>query len=204
MNFLIYAQNTINTINKMDHTVMAIITLIIIYVWMTRDLFTKSKKSIEHYTDESLQNIASLIERNFIFVAGMIVAWSGSIKNIPKGWALCDGKNGRPDLHDRFILGTTTEELLKKQGGQNQVTLTIDNMPVHTHKVNDPGHRHQYYVASDDDDFNKHADWGQPGNIKTPSTSKSTTGIKIENTGGGLPHNNMPPFYRLAYIIKLP
>ncbi|MGJ0848633.1 hypothetical protein ACR77J_18340, partial [Tissierella praeacuta] len=36
---------------------------------------------------------------------GAILMWSGSIANIPEGWALCDGNNGTPDLRDRFIVG---------------------------------------------------------------------------------------------------
>ena len=36
---------------------------------------------------------------------GMIMLWSGSIVDIPAGWALCDGENGTPDLRDKFVLG---------------------------------------------------------------------------------------------------
>ena len=36
---------------------------------------------------------------------GIIVSWYGSIKEIPKGWALCDGNNTTPDLRNRFIIG---------------------------------------------------------------------------------------------------
>ena len=36
---------------------------------------------------------------------GVIVAWHGEVDSIPKGWALCDGKNGTPDLRGRFIKG---------------------------------------------------------------------------------------------------
>lgn len=36
---------------------------------------------------------------------GMIMLWSGSIVDIPAGWALCNGQNGTPDLRDKFVLG---------------------------------------------------------------------------------------------------
>tara|TARA_B100001250_G_scaffold207575_1_gene178208 strand:+ start:1603 stop:2808 length:1206 start_codon:yes stop_codon:yes gene_type:complete len=39
------------------------------------------------------------------FPTGGIIMWSGSIANIPSGWALCDGQNSTPDLRDRFIVG---------------------------------------------------------------------------------------------------
>ncbi len=36
---------------------------------------------------------------------GTIVVWSGSVDDIPTGWALCDGEDGRPDLRGKFVLG---------------------------------------------------------------------------------------------------
>ena len=36
-------------------------------------------------------------------LAGIITMWSGPTPDIPPGWALCDGNNDTPDLHDRFI-----------------------------------------------------------------------------------------------------
>lgn len=39
---------------------------------------------------------------------GIIVLWGGAIVDIPAGWALCDGLNGRPDLRDRFVIGAGT------------------------------------------------------------------------------------------------
>ena len=36
---------------------------------------------------------------------GTIVVWSGASDDIPTGWALCDGQDGRPDLRGRFVLG---------------------------------------------------------------------------------------------------
>ena len=35
---------------------------------------------------------------------GVIVMWSGSMEEIPKGWSLCDGSKGTPDLRDRFVV----------------------------------------------------------------------------------------------------
>lgn len=39
------------------------------------------------------------------FTAGMILGWSGAIADIPTGWALCDGSAGTPDLRGKFIVG---------------------------------------------------------------------------------------------------
>ena len=36
---------------------------------------------------------------------GTILPYAGDINNIPVGWHLCDGKDGTPDLRDRFLMG---------------------------------------------------------------------------------------------------
>jgi hypothetical protein len=36
---------------------------------------------------------------------GTIKIWSGSAATIARGWQLCDGANGTPDLRERFVLG---------------------------------------------------------------------------------------------------
>lgn len=35
----------------------------------------------------------------------IICIWAGAIVDIPAGWALCDGNDGRPDLRDKFVIG---------------------------------------------------------------------------------------------------
>ena len=37
---------------------------------------------------------------------GSILPWYGKISDIPNGFALCNGKNGTPDLQNRFIVGS--------------------------------------------------------------------------------------------------
>ena len=38
----------------------------------------------------------------------------GTIANIPKGWALCNGSNGTPDLTGRFLEGVTSISAVKQ------------------------------------------------------------------------------------------
>lgn len=84
---------------------------------------------------------------------GMIIIWSGSISNIPTGWALCDGsvQNGQqtPDLRDRFVVGASIGTgnvgetySVDDTGGNDLITLTTNQMPSHAHGLNDPGHSH--------------------------------------------------------------
>lgn len=46
-----------------------------------------------------------LLNRQFIVRVpiGTIVIWSGTTDDIPKGWRLCNGEDGTPDLSDKFV-----------------------------------------------------------------------------------------------------
>jgi len=55
-----------------------------------------------------------------MFQKGMVMMFAGTAAEIPKGWALCDGSPGTPNLIDRFILGSKPAE----SGKFNSATLT--------------------------------------------------------------------------------
>ena len=55
-----------------------------------------------------------------------------------------DGTNGTPDLRDRFIVGAGASYAPGDAGGASSVTLSVGQMPSHTHAAFDTGHSHQY------------------------------------------------------------
>lgn len=116
---------------------------------------------------------------------GTIVIWSGTASNIPDGWALCDGQDGRPDLRDKFVLGAGTAHAVGDTGGEATHTLTVEEMPTHSHRLSIGPLNTTPYIA-------------------TAGTNQNSTGTDFESkgTGGSQPHNNMPPYYALCYIIK--
>ena len=63
--------------------------------------------------------------------------WSGAANAIPTGYVLCDGGNGTPDLRDRFVVGAGNSYAVNATGGAASVTLTIAEMPAHTHTTED-------------------------------------------------------------------
>lgn len=130
---------------------------------------------------------------------GSIIPWYGSIGNIPNGFALCDGKNGTPDLRDRFLVGAGYSYTLGNMGGENFHQLTVAEMPSHQHStsnifssfgfdVNGSGTTGPMHVI-DTGDNRSYADWYPP----------AITGV----TGGNQPHENRPPYYALYYLMKL-
>ena len=58
----------------------------------------------------------------FLVPSGVILMWSGTADNIPKGWLLCDGMNGTPNLRDRFIIGAGGKYSPGATGGAASVT----------------------------------------------------------------------------------
>jgi len=148
---------------------------------------------------------------------GGIIMWSGT--KIPDGWALCDGRitsNGytTPDLRGRFIVGygdngtnlpsnvwdyyTNPGDLSSKgtkkgtTGGEMKHTLIKSEMP-----------RHQHYSRR----INH-------GTLDTGSGNDSSLGQYTDNTydstnyytsfeGNDVPHENRPPYYVLAFIMRV-
>jgi microcystin-dependent protein len=122
--------------------------------------------------------------------------WSGS--TVPAGWALCDGANSTPDLRGRFILGSgnganLTPRSVGQTGGEESHTLTTNEMPSHNHAttVGTVGYSSSYNGAAEA--------------TRAPYQSRNN-GDQTQNsgsTGGGAAHNTMPPFYVLAFIMRV-
>ena len=151
--------------------------------------------------------------------------------NPPSGWAFCLGQelkiadnpvlfkllgttfggNGGttfflPDLRGRVPLGVGLRPGLEnyslgQQGGSEKVALSTDQMPKHTHDIQ----------AVDDE-----ANSGTPSNAfpadtspasyfsGDPSNASTTMAAQMVSTaGGGVAHENRPPYLALNYIIAL-
>ena len=135
------------------------------------------------------------------FVTGMIMMYTGS--TAPSGWALCDGTNGTPDLRDRFIVSSGPSYNIDDTGGSADAIVVS-----HTHNITDPGHTHTYSRAQDE--ANGYAEVGTAQERLTlnvsyanQTTVSNTTGISINSQGSSGTNANLPPYYALAFIMKL-
>lgn len=138
--------------------------------------------------------------------SGAIIMWSGSLDTIPAGWALCDGSNGTPNLMSRFIVGAGSGYSVGAIGGEATHVLTVAELPSHSHPLTDPGHSHRYKKPNMVGGFVEFT--SAPISVRVDpmdeqQTFTSQTGISIGSTGSGNAHENRPPYYALAFIMKL-
>ena len=119
---------------------------------------------------------------------GAIIMWSGSTSNLPDGWVLCNGQNGTPNLSNRFIVGAGSSYNVGATGGENMVTLSENQIPSHSHNTSFKVAGVAGAVTESKTDFYYTKDGGG-------SQSKATN-----PSGGGLAHENRPPYYALAFI----
>ena len=158
---------------------------------------------------------------------GIIEMWAG--KKVPEGYALCDGReldakeygalyeaigttfnssadyNGNsvtttegyfrlPDLRGRFIVGENERDTdySKKGnvGGSKKHTLTGNEIPSHSHAIKTGL---------------LNVDGGDYVETLQPSfrTNVGGTYVLTDTAGGGNAHENRPPYYVLAYIMRV-
>jgi microcystin-dependent protein len=141
----------------------------------------------------------------------------------PAGWMLCQGQtlpisenevlfqligttyggDGQetfmlPNLSSRIPVHVGTGYQLGQMAGVETVTLTTSQMPSHTHQpLGSSG------AATGTDPSN--AVWAASGDKAYSTASANTTmnAVAMANTGGSQPHDNMPPYLAVNFIISL-
>ncbi len=143
----------------------------------------------------------------------------------PNGWALCNGQlmriaensalfsllgttyggDGRttfalPNLQGRVPIHQGNNHVIGEMGGAEEVTLTISQMPTHTHvgRIN----------ATEEDASSKIASSRMLSQVQIYGSggadeALSPAALSILPAGGSLPHTNMQPYLTANYCICL-
>jgi microcystin-dependent protein len=146
------------------------------------------------------------------FPSGGIVMWSGSVASIPAGWLICDGTSSTPDLRNRFVVGAGSTYAVAATGGAATVALSTAQMPAHTHTFSgttntEGAHTHSVDSNLDTTDGgNAASKTGKASDSSFTTNSAGAHNHTVSGTtasqGSGSTHENLPPYYALAYIMK--
>jgi microcystin-dependent protein len=209
-----------------------------------------------YYYDASMQSWRAYGTINLAVPAGIINQYGGSVA--PDGYLLCNGQSvstgaypalfaaigytyggsgssfNIPNLQNRVPVGRGTDtefDTLGETGGSKTHTLTVNEMPSHTHTQD--VHAHSFSGTTSTDGNHSHTVQSRAYGFETFSWEgngvgsrssgqglvyppTNTTGAHThsysgtvssqaatnQNTGGGQAHNNLQPYIVLNYIIK--
>lgn len=174
-------------------------------------------EDIMHFSGSEFQPINGIPK-------GGIAIWSGALSTIPTGWKVCDGTQNTPDLRSRFMVGYNGSNYkINGKGGSNTLTLSVNQMPEHSHTLNDPGHVHSgsishshylKYLKMMHLSSGKKSNPGGAGdgisnltsntvNLK-PSVDVSSSKVinSVSSVGIGKAIENKPPYYVVIFIMK--
>ena len=164
--------------------------------------------------------------------AGLISLWSGSIASIPAGWALCNGTSGTPDLRDRFVVGAGSTYAVNATGGSANA-IVVSHTHTGTTGNQSADHSHTFSGTTSFVGNHVHSQVGVNAFAASNTGGLGWASGATANTGGGGAHDhtysgttsgmsvshnhafttdsagssgtnaNLPPYYALAYIMKL-
>jgi microcystin-dependent protein len=214
------------------------------------DLDALIQAYLDSITPTTQQN-AKMVPFTAVEYYGPLSNFDGSGKGIAGlGWDkiyICNGSNGTPDKRGRVGVGVTTgvpggamsaavdpaipgnpTYTLNSVNGTNNVTLTTNQMPVHTHTTTPIPVSHTHFIFGNtvqsnaastintvdqvayartvsSQDVNYQAmSATTPATLGKSSSESISANVTVNNAGGGLSHPNYQPALATNYIIYIP
>ena len=134
---------------------------------------------------------------SFELPIGTILPYVGDLADIPKGWYLCDGSNGTPNLTGRFLEGTTTKANIFVEAGLPNITGTYNTNGIWSGFLNGENATQAFSIqkTSSTPWGGYDGDYGYVG-ILSFSAERCSSIYGNSNTV-------QPPAYTVYYIIKV-
>lgn len=170
----------------------------------------------------SQKAVTDILYTGTIFSRGMIILWSGSLIEVPDGWAICDGTNGTPNLADRFVIGAGGNLSPGNTGGSSSVVSSSAGAHTHPITVNattllEAQTPRSALSFSYGTVYVREEPLGKGSTVSSLTRTGDTKSIRSASAATGHTHgassassgahshtvNTMPPYYSLAYIMKL-
>lgn len=182
------------------------------------------KVALDDLATNTNNRLDAIVEEPF----GIVKMWAGV--SVPPHYLLCDGTELRipqsdsdpywglfqairttfnnditpdgyfaiPNLSGRFVVGKGTSDktfTFKEKGGASRVQLTENDLP---------SHKHNFVSDKFSTNANPQANITKVQEFNDASGGGQGIGAIFETSpvGGGAAHENLPPYYTLAYIIR--
>lgn len=88
-----------------------------------------------------------------LYESGDIKIHNGTLDDIPKGWALCDGQNGTPRICDRAVAGAGGKYVQNEEFGEDtqrptkpSVSVSVSNHTLSNSRI--PSHNHSIGLST--------------------------------------------------------
>ena len=139
---------------------------------------------------------------------GTILFWNGPVNSIPtnKGWQLCDGTNGTPDLRGRFIYGAGAPNYVVQPPKYDESNHSLNPDTIQNKVNNRPGEETHSLTEGENPSHYHNQMWFSfgivAGLLGIPCPAMGGMG-NTDTSGAGEPHENMPPYYTLCMIMKV-
>lgn len=133
-------------------------------------------------TDKTLEELLEMHEKTIALKMHPVGCYYTSDKPTDPGKLF--GGTWEP-IQDTFLWCAGPKHAAGTTGGAETHTLTIDEMPAHSHQYN----RLPQLYANTDNTKNEQANFNS-----SVRWSSNTEYVQTWNAGGSKPHNNMPPF----------
>lgn len=155
-----------------------------------------------------------------------VMMWHGLIENIPDGWELCDGQDGRPDYREKFVRGAADTVEPGGTGGSDTHQHTDVNGGAHSDHSQTSAGSHDHGGDTDTNGAHTHSSASQEtevGAIVSILMSQVSAGDHSHSIGTADNHsdhsvvgqspanhnhepygndNTRPAYYEILFIIK--